>query len=342
MPRSPGDRQSRLPAGDAAGRGASARRGPPSTWAGTPGSLGGWFVRTLEPPARPGRKRRRRRRSGRASRPRSPTRRRSSSRRRTRCARSCAATRASTSPACIPEPVRPRHPIQPGHRPPRDRGARTAAPVAGLARAPGRRTCGRCVIGGRRFGSGRAELSSTTTYRFQARCPEFAAGVRTAATASASVSRWRAAPRRVGGRPAADAVRGSPWIESLRAAGGLSVQTLGGGTALLQASGSRSAGSLVGITIRMDQSEGGLCNPTDNGRSRTNAYARGYARKAFRTVYRFRNEQLLEVINLIAHAAALSALVETETAYRLYFAVYVRSVGRLTPFYMALIDPLTG
>jgi uncharacterized protein DUF2867 len=59
----------------------------------------------------------------------------------------------------------------------------------------------------------------------------------------------------------------------------------------------------------------------------------------FRTVYRFENEQLLEVANRTAHAAALSALVDTGNVYRLYFAVYVRSVGRLTPFYMALIDP---
>jgi hypothetical protein len=59
----------------------------------------------------------------------------------------------------------------------------------------------------------------------------------------------------------------------------------------------------------------------------------------FRMVYRFENEQLLELINRTAHAAALSALVETASAYRFYFGVYVRSVGRLTPVYMALIDP---
>jgi hypothetical protein len=59
----------------------------------------------------------------------------------------------------------------------------------------------------------------------------------------------------------------------------------------------------------------------------------------FRVVYRFENEQLLEVINRTVHGAALSALVDTGTAYRFYFAVYVRSVGRLTPVYMALIDP---
>jgi hypothetical protein len=59
----------------------------------------------------------------------------------------------------------------------------------------------------------------------------------------------------------------------------------------------------------------------------------------FRVVYRFENEQLLELINRTAHAAALSALVETENSYCFYFGVYVRSVGRFTPIYMTLIDP---
>jgi hypothetical protein len=35
----------------------------------------------------------------------------------------------------------------------------------------------------------------------------------------------------------------------------------------------------------------------------------------------------------------VSALVETASSYRFYFAVYVRNVGRLTPLYMALTDP---
>jgi hypothetical protein len=59
----------------------------------------------------------------------------------------------------------------------------------------------------------------------------------------------------------------------------------------------------------------------------------------FRVVYRFENEQLLELINRTAHAGALSALVETDNTHRFYFAVYVRSISRLTPVYMALIDP---
>ncbi|PYP84040.1 MAG: hypothetical protein DMG65_23155 [Candidatus Angelobacter sp. Gp1-AA117] len=59
----------------------------------------------------------------------------------------------------------------------------------------------------------------------------------------------------------------------------------------------------------------------------------------FRVVYRFENEQLLELINRTAHAAALTALVETADGYRFYFGVYVRRVSRFTPVYMALIDP---
>jgi hypothetical protein len=59
----------------------------------------------------------------------------------------------------------------------------------------------------------------------------------------------------------------------------------------------------------------------------------------FRVVYRFENEQLLEVHNRTVHAAALSALAKTGDGYRYYFAVYVVSVGWITPLYMALIDP---
>jgi hypothetical protein len=77
---------------------------------------------------------------------------------------------------------------------------------------------------------------------------------------------------------------------------------------------------------------------TDNDRSRS-LVAAGTRDGFFRVVYRFENEQLVELINRTAHAAALSALVETATSYRFYLGVYVRSVSRFTPFYMALIDP---
>src|SRR5205814_5018055 len=77
---------------------------------------------------------------------------------------------------------------------------------------------------------------------------------------------------------------------------------------------------------------------TDTDHSRSLAPA-GTRDGFFRVVYRFENEQLVELINRTAHAAALSALIETATAYRFYLGVYVRSVSRFTPFYIALIDP---
>jgi Protein of unknown function (DUF2867) len=77
---------------------------------------------------------------------------------------------------------------------------------------------------------------------------------------------------------------------------------------------------------------------TDIDRSRSLAAA-GTRDGFFRVVYRFKNEQLVELINRTTHAAALSTLVETATVYRFYLGIYVHSVSRFTPFYMALIDP---
>jgi hypothetical protein len=77
---------------------------------------------------------------------------------------------------------------------------------------------------------------------------------------------------------------------------------------------------------------------TDTDRS-ISLVAAGTRDGFFPVVYRFENEQLVELINRTVHAAALSALVETATAYRFYLGVYVRRVSRFTPFYMALIDP---
>ena len=100
----------------------------------------------------------------------------------------------------------------------------------------------------------------------------------------------------------------------------------------------------VGRVFGWDRDRGTGARPsfanrlTDDDRARSLGVA-GTPQGVFRLVYRFENEQLVELANRTAHAAALSALVETATAYRFYFAVYVESVGRLTRVYMALIDP---
>ena len=76
--------------------------------------------------------------------------------------------------------------------------------------------------------------------------------------------------------------------------------------------------------------------PEDRARS---LVVSGTREGLFRVVYRFENEQLVELQNRTVHAAALSALDEMADGYRFYFAVYVRRTAWITPLYMGLIDP---
>jgi hypothetical protein len=66
---------------------------------------------------------------------------------------------------------------------------------------------------------------------------------------------------------------------------------------------------------------GSRLTPEDRARS---FVVSGTPEGLFRVVYRFENEQLLEIQNRTVHAAALSALAERADNYRFYFAVYVR------------------
>lgn len=59
----------------------------------------------------------------------------------------------------------------------------------------------------------------------------------------------------------------------------------------------------------------------------------------FRVVYSLPNEHLSELRNNIVHGALSVALIEDEKFYRLYLGVFVLSVNRFTPFYMAAIAP---
>jgi hypothetical protein len=81
---------------------------------------------------------------------------------------------------------------------------------------------------------------------------------------------------------------------------------------------------------------GSRLTPEDRARS---LVVSGTPEGLFRVVYRFENEQLLEIQNRTVHAAALSALAERADSYRFYFAVYVRQRTWITAFYMGLIDP---
>ena len=60
---------------------------------------------------------------------------------------------------------------------------------------------------------------------------------------------------------------------------------------------------------------------------------------AFRVLYRFEDESLSEIRNGTVHAFLCFAFQAHEAGYRVYWAIYVKPVSRLTPIYMAAIDP---
>ena len=75
---------------------------------------------------------------------------------------------------------------------------------------------------------------------------------------------------------------------------------------------------------------------TDRTRSQVPPSARD---GPFRVLYVFGDEALSELRNATVHAFLALALRRRPEGYTLYLAVYVKPVTRLTPLYMALIDP---
>jgi hypothetical protein len=59
----------------------------------------------------------------------------------------------------------------------------------------------------------------------------------------------------------------------------------------------------------------------------------------FRVLFASSREAISEIQNPTVHAFSVFALVENSSGYRLYWAIYVRPVGRMTSWYMRLIDP---
>jgi hypothetical protein len=59
----------------------------------------------------------------------------------------------------------------------------------------------------------------------------------------------------------------------------------------------------------------------------------------FRVLFVSPRESIAEIQNSTVHAFSVFALLERSSAYRLYWAIYVQPVGRITGWYMRLIDP---
>jgi hypothetical protein len=77
---------------------------------------------------------------------------------------------------------------------------------------------------------------------------------------------------------------------------------------------------------------------TDDDRARS-LLMPGTRRGIFRVLYLFSDETVAETRNATVHAFLAMALRPRANGYRLYWAIYVKPVGRLTAIYMALIDP---
>jgi hypothetical protein len=65
----------------------------------------------------------------------------------------------------------------------------------------------------------------------------------------------------------------------------------------------------------------------------------GSFRDGFRVIYQFEHESLGEIVNATVHAFSHMSLAAHDDNYTLYWAIYVKPVSGLTPFYMGLIDP---
>ena len=68
--------------------------------------------------------------------------------------------------------------------------------------------------------------------------------------------------------------------------------------------------------------------------------APGTADGPFRVLFVSAQEAISEIQNATVHAFSVFALVERPPGYFLYWAIYVRPLGRITSWYMRLIDPV--
>jgi hypothetical protein len=72
---------------------------------------------------------------------------------------------------------------------------------------------------------------------------------------------------------------------------------------------------------------------------RSSEVAPGTPQGAFRILYQFSNEMLSEIRNATVQGYVCVALAPNATGYRLYWAVYVIPVSRLTRPYLLAIEP---
>ncbi len=100
---------------------------------------------------------------------------------------------------------------------------------------------------------------------------------------------------------------------------------------------------LLGQLFRWDResaSDEGLfqLRVTEADRARSTV-ATGTKDGPFTVLYVYPTEAMCEICNSTVHAALVWVLIRRKDGYRLLWAIYVKPVGRLTAFYMFLIEP---
>jgi len=90
---------------------------------------------------------------------------------------------------------------------------------------------------------------------------------------------------------------------------------------------------------RHDPPSGSYVNRLAEADRSQSQVAPGTREGPFRVLYVLGEEALSELRNATVHAFLALALTPSAGGYTLYLAIYVKPVSRLTPLYMALIDP---
>ncbi|MBU1100428.1 MAG: DUF2867 domain-containing protein [Bacteroidetes bacterium] len=98
-------------------------------------------------------------------------------------------------------------------------------------------------------------------------------------------------------------------------------------------------GSLFGWDKEPDDKEGLFQNLISEEDREKSSVSTGKKDGLFTILYVFPTEAMSEIRNSSVHAALVGVLLPFGTGYRLYWAIYVKPVGHLTKFYMALIKP---
>jgi len=101
----------------------------------------------------------------------------------------------------------------------------------------------------------------------------------------------------------------------------------------------RLVGRLLGWDRHSSSDEGLLQHRITEADRARSAVPTGTKDGPFTILYLHPNEGMSEVRNSTVHAALVWVLMQRKEGYRLFWAIYVKPVGRLTAIYMGLITP---